>query len=290
MPTNDETFYLQALNELENDQRQEGLWAKALTLEKGNAEQAKYLYVQLRVEQLKMAPAADEPAPLIKSDELLEKKSGVYSFVSPSADLTKYTVLALWLLVLMSVVAVISDSMQLNLLDNIKTITAIEAEGNDLRVLVVDRIHIAMSVIAWVMVLMWKYRANKNCRGFGAQGMRFTPGWTVGWHFVPGMNLFRPYQVMQEIWKVSTDPATWQKQAGSTLIKWWWFVYLVGTFFGQYFVKLSVRNMNTESISKLGEITTLSIMVNCALLLSGMMTIGVISAIADKQNKLVTGQ
>lgn len=290
MPTNDETFYLQALNELENDQRQEGLWAKALTLEKGNAEQAKYLYVQLRVEQLKTAPATEEPVPLTQNDELLEKKSGVYSFVSPSADLTKYTVFALWLLVLMSVVAVISDSMQLNLLDNIKTITAIEAEGNDLRVLVVDRIHIAMSVIAWVMVLMWTYRANKNCRGFGAQGMRFTPGWTVGWHFVPGMNLFRPYQVMQEIWKVSTDPVTWQKQAGSLLIKWWWFAYLVGTFFGQYFFKLSVRNMNTESISKLGEITTSSIMVNCALLLSGIVTIGVISAIADKQNKLVTGQ
>jgi len=100
------------------------------------------------------------------------------------------------------------------------------------------------------------------------------------------MNLFRPYQVMQEIWKVSTDPATWQKQAGSTSIKWWWFVYLVGAFFGQYFVKLSVHNINTESISKLGEITTLSIIVNCALLLSGIVTIGVISAIADKQNKL----
>lgn len=274
------------MQEMDTDCRQEGLWAKALTLEKGNAEQAKYLYVQLRVEQLKMAPAADEPA---SHKKLNEKKSGVYSFVSPSADLTKYTVLALWLLVLMSVVAVISDSMQLNLLNNIKTITAIVAESNDTRVLIVNRIYIAMSVIAWAMVLMWTYRTNKNCRGFGAQGMRFTPGWTVGWHFVPVMNLFRPYQVMQEIWKVSTDPVTWQKQAGSLLIKWWWFVYLVGTFFGQYFVKLSVRNMNTESISKLGEITTLSIMVNCALLVSGIVTIGVISVIANKQNKLING-
>lgn len=287
MPTNDEIFYLKALKELENDQRQEGLWAKALTLEKGNAEQAKYHYIQLRVEQLKMAPAADEPAPLTINIELVEKKSGVYSFIAPSADLTKYTVFALWLLVLMSVVAVISDSIQLYLLDNIKTISPIVAAGNDLRVLVVNRLHIAISVIAWVMMLMWTYRANKNCRGFGAQGMRFTPGWTVGWHFVPGMNLFRPYQVMQEIWKVSADPVAWQKQAGSLLIKWWWFVYLVGTFFGQYFVKLSVRNMNTESIRTLGEITTLSIMLNCALLLSCIMTIGVILAISDKQNKLV---
>ena len=43
--------------------------------------------------------------------------------------------------------------------------------------------------------------------GAGAGGLRYTPGWAVGWLFVPFANLVVPYFVFTEIWRNSI-PAT----------------------------------------------------------------------------------
>ena len=312
MPANDENLYLQAMQEAEGNSRQEALWAKALTLEKGNSEQAKYRYVQLRVEQLHTTPeVTEEPmlgslplklAPLKAPEEEkvsdeepaasepLEGTIPAYSFVTSTSNLTKYTVFALCALVAMSFVAVISDAMQLDLIGNIRTITTEAAESNDTRVLVVNLIHFGIILISSILVLVWKYETNKNCRGFGAQGMQFTPGWAVGWQFIPFMNLFRPYQVMQEIWKVSTDPLAWQNQRGGLLVTWWWASCVVSMLIGQAYSRAAIKNWShTQSIQELEQVTSFSIITSCAILVSTLMTIWVISAIHEKQRNL-TGE
>jgi hypothetical protein len=306
MPANDESLYLQAMQEVKSEQRHEGLWAKTLTLEKGNIEQAEYRYVQLRVEQLQLKPDVSKMFSLqpvsndsvpdnenwsetlpINQSTRVEKKLTSYSFIFLSANFTKYTIIALGILVVMTGVAIVSDLMQLNLLENLEAITLEEAEANDKRVYIVDWLHIVAIIIAYILVLVWKYRTNKNCHGFGANDMRFTPGWAVGWHFVPIMNLFRPYQVMQEIWKVSTNPITWQDQRSSALIKWWWFSYLISGFFGKYSAKLSMKGVfKEETLDQLGLITTATIFSNCALIVSTILTILMISEIHEKQNQL----
>jgi hypothetical protein len=60
------------------------------------------------------------------------------------------------------------------------------------------------TVVIW---MVWIHRANSNCRALGAQGMRFTPGWAVGYHFIPFVNLVMPYNAMAEIWRASANPA-----------------------------------------------------------------------------------
>src|SRR4051812_40932909 len=44
-------------------------------------------------------------------------------------------------------------------------------------------------IVTGITFLRWIHRANVNVRGFGAEGMTFTPGWSVGWYFVPIANL-----------------------------------------------------------------------------------------------------
>jgi hypothetical protein len=72
-----------------------------------------------------------------------------------------------------------------------------------------------------VPYFMWLYRANQNCRHF-SHIMHFKPKWAVGCHFVPPMNVFRPCQVVQEIWRVSTNPRTWHNDRRSVLVGIWW--------------------------------------------------------------------
>jgi hypothetical protein len=57
----DEELYLIATNEVDNGQQEEALWAKSLALCKGNDAEAKYKYIQLRVEKLGQMANANQP-------------------------------------------------------------------------------------------------------------------------------------------------------------------------------------------------------------------------------------
>lgn len=80
-----------------------------------------------------------------------------------------------------------------------------------------------VTAIVW---LVWQHRAQKNLEGLGATRLRFTPGWAVGWWFVPLANLLKPFQTMRELWKASGDPYGWQTRTTSPLLGWWWGLYL----------------------------------------------------------------
>jgi len=89
-----------------------------------------------------------------------------------------------------------------------------------------------------VLFCVWVHRANRNAHALGARGMEFTPGWAVGWFFVPVANLFKPYQAVREIHQAS-DPDLDRSDEGATLawrwserpapvqLKLWWGTWLV---------------------------------------------------------------
>ena len=73
---------------------------------------------------------------------------------------------------------------------------------------------------------IWLYRTSINCRNFSSV-FRLTPGWAVGVYFVPFLNLFRPCQSMQEIWRVSRNPRSWMKDRNSAFVIVWWVLGLI---------------------------------------------------------------
>lgn len=78
-----------------------------------------------------------------------------------------------------------------------------------------------------ILVLIWIHRANHNARQLGAADMRCTPGWAVGWYFVPIAWFWKPYQAMSEIWRASASPSDWRAAPVSPLLRWWWGLWLV---------------------------------------------------------------
>ncbi len=90
---------------------------------------------------------------------------------------------------------------------------------------------LAARVTSWVAVCVWTYRAAANLRGLGRYGMANTPGWCVGWYFVPFANLVKPVQAMSEIWRAS-DPESgegaWISSRSTPLLALWWGSYLLG--------------------------------------------------------------
>src|SRR5690242_12224870 len=50
-----------------------------------------------------------------------------------------------------------------------------------------------------ILVGRWIYRASGNAHTL-ANDLTITPGWAVGWFFIPFANLVRPFESMKETW------------------------------------------------------------------------------------------
>lgn len=101
---------------------------------------------------------------------------------------------------------------------------------------------------------LWIHRARQNVAALGARGLRFTPGWAVGYFFIPIYSFFRPYQVMREIWQASdpetdvSDHAAWQKAPRSGLVSMWWALFLLMNFAAQSAFRAMMAAETPEAI------------------------------------------
>ena len=93
-----------------------------------------------------------------------------------------------------------------------------------------------------VMFCVWTYRMNANIHALGAANLRFTPGWAVGWYFIPIANLWKPYQVMKEIWRASKNPSGWHDEASSSIVGYWWFWWIISN------VEISIGSSPDEEV------------------------------------------
>lgn len=215
----------------------------------------------------------------------IEKKPGeqAYAYQKDPRKLTKFLITMLWISLGASVLAVLSDIMQMNLLVS-GSFSSAMADRNDLRQQVIAVLYLTAFIVTGIAFLKWTYRANLNCRGFGARDMEFTPGWSIGFYFIPIMNLYRPYLAMREIWTVSDNPLDWQDEPGGPLLAWWWTLWLVSSVLGQVSFRLSMR---AETIDSLQVSTVASIISNIVDIPLDIIAISLVSAIFVKQEHLV---
>lgn len=120
--------------------------------------------------------------------------------------------------------------------------------ANDARERFVGILYLGLYLVTVVVFSVWIYRANYNVRQLGAEGLRFTPGWSVGWYFIPVFSLWKPYQAMKEIWKASANPARWHEQQRGTILPWWWFLFLASGILGNVSGRLA---LGVKGISQL---------------------------------------
>lgn len=83
----------------------------------------------------------------------------------------------------------------------------------------------------FVMLMIWFYRANKNARAI-SNGLETTPGWAVGFFFVPVLSWFRPYLTMSEIWRSAQSPLSWKSLDDPIILRIWWGCWLAGAIGG----------------------------------------------------------
>lgn len=146
--------------------------------------------------------------------------------------LTKFLGVLLGLGVVMAVVSLLSSLMQTELLSR-GTFSEAEGQANDSRELIIGLFQSALYLFTAVIFGCWIVRANKNVRALGAVGLRITPGWAVGYFFIPIVNFWKPLHAMKDLWQASHNPASWTTTIESRTVSAWWNLWLVSIVLAQ---------------------------------------------------------
>ncbi|MDP0496349.1 MAG: DUF4328 domain-containing protein [Verrucomicrobiota bacterium JB024] len=203
-----------------------------------------------------------------------------YTYQVDPTSLTRLLITLLWVNVGAASVLLLSDFLEYSLLLAADDLDAVGLAWIVQTVL--GLIWTVYSVFLGVVFLRWIYRANKNCHGFGAEGMAFSPGWSIGYYFIPLLNLYQPFRAMKEIMQVSQCPGDWKRQPTGGLIYVWWTLWLLSLYLTALAFKVPVETH--EDYIRFPLVFILS---DCETIILGIMAILLVKRIARAQERLV---
>lgn len=180
-------------------------------------------------------------------------------------SLTKWVKYFLYLQVVISIVALISGYLERQLLNDFasgiylsQSQAQAAGEASDSRQTIVGGIQFIIFLISGFLILRWIHRANFNARQLGAENMKFTPGWSIGWYFVPIAALWKPYQAMKEIWKTSHAPNDWEELKAPSLLSWWWFLFIASSMLGNISLRITLLAEDLDAFLNANAVTLAS--------------------------------
>lgn len=181
----------------------------------------------------------------------------------PNGQRAKIAMMLIWTVLTIEIISILSDYLQYDLLQTVSNggqISTETATDNDLRQKIIAIIYLVTYIISGVTFIRWFRRAYYNLH-LKAETLSFTEGWAAGSWFVPFISLYRPKQIMNELY-VETQNLLSTKQENSTVnlstqfIGWWWALWLIASFLGQFVFRYSQK---AESLEELTTATIASI-------------------------------
>ncbi len=189
-----------------------------------------------------------------------------------SSSLNSWLRFGLFAQMFIGVVCAISSMMQFNLLDKMgrgafysQAAMEAAANANDEREAALGVAFLVVWLVSGVIILRWIYRANQIARAKGAQDMTVTPGWSVGWYFVPVMWFWKPYQAMKEIWQATVSPSDWHSVETPGIFPLWWALFIGSNVLGQVIFRMSQRDGDIEYLQSISSITAVSHVIDIVL-------------------------
>jgi hypothetical protein len=130
-------------------------------------------------------------------------------------------------------------------------------------------VSVALIVVLLAIVpvfIVWFHRLYSNLPALGAGQLRFGRGWAIGAWFVPFLNLWRPKQIANDIWRASDPQADavtgpqWQQRPVAGVVHLWWGLYLLSNLVNQAVVRFTLTantaaELRTQAAAELGAAT-----------------------------------
>lgn len=169
--------------------------------------------------------------------------------------------------------------------DSAYVVLVADAERSDLLQLIVGCAQIAVALVTLLVFCRWIYVAARNCHARYEGKLDFTPGWSVGWYFVPVANLWKPFQAMRQILNVSENPSGDPQRVAPGMLFAWWALFLFSNAVGRAAFN---HAMKAEEISELQASNTFTLFSDGTNIFATLAAYFVVKNIASLQAKNFT--
>lgn len=207
--------------------------------------------------------------------------------IKPNGQRATTAVALIWCVLAAEILAFCSSYLQYNLLQDaaLGIFSEEAAAANDAREQLVAGIYFLLFAGSGLAFVLWFRRAYYNLQQrTGANS--FSDGWAAGSWFVPILCLYRPYQIMRELY---LDTSRMLSEFGqdyalkTTYLGSWWALWIFSNFLGQILFR---SYQNTETLEGLTNATVASMFGNLIGIPLAFITIKVIRDFARAEELL----
>lgn len=177
----------------------------------------------------------------------------------PNSERARNAIILIWCVLVLEIASLVSGYLQYDLLQTAANggfISAEMANSNDAREQIIAWIYTACFITSAVTFILWFRRAYFNLHQ-KVEYLSYTEGWAAGCWFVPILNWFRPFQIMNEMYKQTKEfllgnEVRFHSNFTNIYLGWWWTLWLISSVIGQIVFR---STMNAVTIPQLSNAT-----------------------------------
>lgn len=198
---------------------------------------------------------------------------------------SKTAILLIWIVLTLALITLISDYLQYELLQAItngESITQETAEANDMRQRIVAIIFIVFWIISAITFIQWFRRAYYNIHTKVAN-LSYPDRWAASVWFIPIINLYRPYQIMKELFQETTNLLNnkigeYSENNKTYILGFWWALWITHNV-----IDGIIFRMKTETITEITSSTELNMIGSIIMIPLALITIKMIKGYSSME-------
>jgi hypothetical protein len=209
--------------------------------------------------------------------------------LKPNDLRSKNAITLIWIVMSLDIIALISNYFQFDLLQTVAnggTVTSAEAVFNDIRQQIVGVVYSITYLISGIVFIQWFRRAYFNLH-LRSSHLLYTDGWAAGSWFVPFLNLFRPFQIMKELYvetaRIFSKKGLSEEVSSTKFLGWWWALWLINNTVAQYEFRTSLK---AEIAAELSNVTIAGMIGNLISIPLAIITVKVVKDYAKMERVL----
>ena len=142
-------------------------------------------------------------------------------------DLEQLTSTLRWMLLIGALLALVSAGsavMSANMLANFFSFE--NARTTAERETAIRGLTLIYALATMIVFARWILLAHRNLPALGARYVEVTPGWALGWFFIPVVHVWFPFRAMRFLWRSSHSTQRPDIQDDTWLLPAWWALWL----------------------------------------------------------------
>lgn len=201
-------------------------------------------------------------------------------FLRPNKLRARNAIILIWIVMGLEILSLGSSYLQYDLLQRAMSgeeVTYEAALANDSRERTIAIFYLVAYILSAITFIQWFRRAYYNLHQKSST-LEHSEGWAAGSWFVPIINLFRPFQIMREMFKETRFLLQMQQfgsndSPSSKHLGLWWTLWIVNNLLSQVIYRLA---KNSESIDQLNNLTIASMVSHLIGIYLAVITVGII--------------